>query len=112
LRAALSALSDAAALSRERLSDVACASSERRGAGALSWARLSLLLAAVLLSTSAPKLSFRADGSESDRADLVAAVWKDVFADTSDVTLTTGDPRAELSAPIQQGPGHPLRQEI
>jgi hypothetical protein len=63
LRAALSALSDAAALSRERLSDAACASSERRGAGALSWVRLSLLLAAVLLSTSAAKLSFPADGS-------------------------------------------------
>ena len=73
LRAALSALSDAAALSRERLSDAACASSERRGAGALSWARLSLLLAAVLLSTSAAKLSFPADGSESGRADLAAA---------------------------------------
>ncbi len=33
LRAALSALSDAAALLRDRLSDAACASSERRGAG-------------------------------------------------------------------------------
>ena len=50
-----------------------------------------------------------ADGSESGRADLAAAFWKDAFADTSDVTLTTGDPRAELSATIQQGPGHPLR---
>jgi hypothetical protein len=74
LRAALSALSDAAALSRERLSDVACASSERRGAGALSWVRLSLLLAAVLLPTSVAKLSFRAGGSESGRADLAAAL--------------------------------------
>ena len=81
-------------------------------AGALSWVRLSLLLAAVLLSTSAAKLSFPADGSESGRADLAAAVWKDAFADTSDVTLTTGDPRAELSATIQQGPGHPPRQKI
>jgi len=94
-------------LSRERLSDAACESSERRGA--LSWARESLL-AAVLLSTSAAKLSFPLDGSESGRADRAAAFWKDVFADTSDVTLTTGDPRAELSAPIQQGPGHPPRQ--
>jgi hypothetical protein len=34
-----------------------------------------------------------------------------MFADTSDVTLTTGDPRAELSATIQQGPGHPPRQK-
>jgi hypothetical protein len=34
---------------------------------------LSLLLAAVLLSTSAAKLSFPADGSESSRADLAAA---------------------------------------
>ena len=72
----LSALSDAAALSRERLSDAACASSERRGAGALSWVRLSLLLAAVLLSTSAAKLSFPADGSESGRADLRRRVLK------------------------------------
>ena len=67
------ALSDAAALPRERLSDAACASSERRGAGALSWVRLSLLLAAVLLPTSAAKLSFPADGSESGRADFAAA---------------------------------------
>ena len=44
--------------------------------------------------------------------DLAAAVWKDVFADTSNVTLTTGDPRAELSAPIQQGPGQPVRYKI
>ena len=72
MRAALSALSDAAALSRERLLDAACVSSERRGAGALSWVRLSLLLAAGLLPTSAAKLSFRAD-SESGRADLAAA---------------------------------------
>jgi hypothetical protein len=62
LRVALSALSDAAALSRERLSDAACASSERRGEGALSWVRLALLLAAVLLSTSSAKRSFPADG--------------------------------------------------
>jgi hypothetical protein len=62
-----------------------------------------------LLSTSAAKLSFPADGPESGRADLTAAFWKDAFADTSDVTLTTGDPRAELSATIQQGPGQPLR---
>jgi hypothetical protein len=59
-------------LSRERLSDAACASSARRGAGALSWARLSLLPAAGLLPTSAAKL-FPADGSESGRADLAAA---------------------------------------
>jgi len=72
LRAALSALSDAAALSRARLLDAACVSSERRGAGALSWVRLSLLLAAGLLPTSAAKLSFRAD-SESGRADFAAA---------------------------------------
>jgi hypothetical protein len=59
-----------------------------------------------LLSTNAAKLSFPAGGSESGRADFAAAFWKDAFADTSDVTLTTGDPRAELWAPIQQGPGH------
>ena len=48
----------------------------RSGAGRAreSWARLSLLLAAALLSTSAAKLSFRADGSESGRADLAAAL--------------------------------------
>ena len=63
-------------------------------------------LAAVLLSTSAAKLSFPAGGSESGRADFAAAFWKDAFANTSDVTLTTGDPRAELSATFQQGPGH------
>jgi hypothetical protein len=34
-----------------------------------------------------------------------------VFADTSDVTLTTGNPRAELWTIIQQGPGHPGRQK-
>ena len=98
---------NAAALSRsrERLPD-ACASSERRGAGAWSCARLSLRLAAVLLSTNAAKLSFPAGGSESGRADFASAFWKDAFADTSDVTLTTGDPRAELWATLQQGPGH------
>jgi hypothetical protein len=35
-----------------------------------SWGRLSLVAAAVLLSTSAAKLSFPADGSESGRGDL------------------------------------------
>jgi hypothetical protein len=68
--------------------------------------RLSLRLAAVLLSTSVAKLSFRVGGSDSGRADLAAAFWNDAFADTSDVKPTTGDPRAELSATIQQGPGH------
>jgi hypothetical protein len=34
-----------------------------------------------------------------------------VFADTSDVTLTTGDPRAELSDTHQQGAGQPPRQK-
>jgi len=55
------------------LSDAACASSERRDAGGVSGARLSLRLAAVLLSTSVAKLSLRPDGSESGRADLAAA---------------------------------------
>ena len=79
LRAALSdaALSDAVALSRDRLSDGACVSSARRGAGVcaaeVSCGRLSALLAAVLLSTSAEKLSFADDWLESDRADRAGA---------------------------------------
>jgi hypothetical protein len=78
LRAALSeaALSDAAVLSRERLSGADCESSARRGAGgggAGSCVRLSLLLAAVLLSTRAAKLSLVGDWSESGRADLATA---------------------------------------
>ena len=105
------ALSDAAVLSRDRLSGGG-GSSARRGAGAgaldASWERLSLLplLAAALLSTRAAKLSFPFDGSESDRADLAGVPRKDWFADTSDVTLTTCDPRNEPRLYLEQGPGH------
>jgi hypothetical protein len=70
-------LSDAAVLSRDRLSGVPCESSARRGAGACaadeSCERLSALLVAELPSISAAKLSFLAGGSESDRADLADA---------------------------------------
>jgi hypothetical protein len=68
------ALSDAAALSRARLSGAPCESSARRGALDVSCERLSALLVAALLSTSAAKLSFPADWSESDRADLAVAL--------------------------------------
>jgi hypothetical protein len=50
-----------------------------------------------LLSTRAAKLSFPPGGSASGRADFASALWNDAFAETSDVTLTTGDPRAKLS---------------
>ncbi|MET0675688.1 MAG: hypothetical protein ABW175_07805 [Bradyrhizobium sp.] len=60
-----------------------------------------------MLSTIDANLSFPVDDPVSGRADFAAAFWNDVFADTSDVTRTTGDPRAELSQPIQQGPGQP-----
>src|SRR5436190_1526742 len=69
---------EAAALSRDRLSDVACESSARRGAGVgavdASCERLSALPAAALLSTRAAKLSFPDAWSESDRADLGGAI--------------------------------------
>jgi hypothetical protein len=110
LRAALSDadLSDVVS-SRDRLSGGG-GSSARRGAGAgaldaslavsleVSCGRLSLLLAAALLSTSAAKLLFAFDGSESGRPDLADAPRKDTFANASDVTLTTGDPRNETLA--------------
>jgi hypothetical protein len=100
-------LSDAVVSSRDRLS-AGGGSSARRGAGAgaldaslavsleVSCGWLSLLLAAALLSTSAAKLLF--DESESGRPDLADAPRKDTFANTSDVTLTTGDPRNETVA--------------
>jgi len=111
LRAALSdaALSDAVVSSRDRLS-AGGGSSARRGAGAgaldaslaasleVSCGRLSLLLAAALLSTSAAKLLFAFEGSESGRPDLADAPRKDTFANASDVTLTTGVPRNETLA--------------
>ena len=70
------AWSDAAVLSRDRLSGGLA--NRRRGAGGagaadVSCERLSVLLAAALLSTRAAKLSFPADWSESDRADLAGA---------------------------------------
>jgi len=45
-----------------------------------------------LLSINAAKLSFPAGGLESGRADLAEALCIDAFANTSDVTLTTGEP--------------------
>ena len=70
------AWSDAAVLSRDRLSGVPGESSARRGAGVCaaeaSCERLSALAAAALLSTSAAK-PFPADCSDSDRADLAGA---------------------------------------
>jgi hypothetical protein len=60
------------------------------GAGGCCCAGEAALLAseAVLLSTSAPKMSF--PGGWSYRAGLCAAPWKDAFAAASDVTLNTG----------------------
>ena len=51
---------------------------------------MSLWLA--LLSINAAKLSFPAGGLGSGRADLADALCTDAFANTSDVTLTTGEP--------------------
>jgi hypothetical protein len=52
--------------------------------------RLSLWPA--LLSISAAKLPFPAGGAGSGRADLADPLCTDAFANTSDVTLTTGEP--------------------
>jgi len=84
------ALSDAAVLSRARLSAGLCESSARRGAvsrGAVSWGRLSLLAAALLLSTSAAKLEGSCEGS--GRAGFGGALGYVALALTSDLTLTT-----------------------
>jgi hypothetical protein len=75
------------------LSVVAGASAEGRwaadGWGAVEAAASLALSAAVLLSTSAPKLSFPDDGS--DRAGRCGAPWKDTLVAASGVTLNTGD---------------------
>src|SRR5258708_29274555 len=105
-------LSGAVVVSRDRLSDAACESSARRGAGAcdaawelswefawefawelaweFAWARLSLSPA--LLSINAAKLSFPAAGLASGRADLADALCTDALSNSSDVSLTTGEP--------------------
>lgn len=86
------------------LSLLRCGAAE--GVGAVDVVPLLLVAAAVLLSTNVPKLSFACDGS--DLPGLCDATWKDGFADTSDVTLTTGGPLAmKLRPQGQQGPGHP-----
>ena len=54
--------------------------------GAVEAALLASL--AVLLSTSAPKMSFA--GAWLDRADHCAAPWNDTFAAASKLTLNTG----------------------
>jgi len=65
-----------------------------------------LLSEAVLLSTNAAKMSF--PGAWSARAERCAAPWKDTFAATSELTLTTGRPLTMELDSSEQGPGHPF----
>jgi hypothetical protein len=65
--------------------------SEWFGAGGWCAVEFALLAsAAVLLSTSAPKMSF--PGGWSERAERCAAPWNDTFAAASELTLNTGWP--------------------
>lgn len=83
--------------------------SERLGAaggGCCCAVEAALLLSeAVLLSTNDAKMSFPGAWSRAGRC---AAPWKDTFAATSELTLTTGRPLTMELDSSEQGPGHPF----